>query len=60
MKIAVLGAGAMGSVIGGLLAKAANNVTLVDVYKPIVDAINAPQCRQTLGSLCARSQRIGC
>jgi 2-dehydropantoate 2-reductase len=41
MKIAVLGAGAMGSVIGGLLAKAGNDVTLVDVSKPTVDAISA-------------------
>jgi len=41
MKIAVLGAGAMGSVIGGLLAKAGNEVTLIDVWKPAVDTINA-------------------
>ena len=41
MKIAVLGAGAMGSVIGGLLAKAGNEVTLIDVSKPTIDAINA-------------------
>jgi 2-dehydropantoate 2-reductase len=41
MKIAVLGAGAMGSVIGGLLAKAGNEVTLIDVSKPAIDAINA-------------------
>ena len=41
MKIAVLGAGAMGSVIGGLLAKAGNEVALIDVSKPAIDAINA-------------------
>lgn len=41
MKIAVLGAGAMGSVIGGLLARAGNDVTLIDVHKPTIDAINA-------------------
>jgi 2-dehydropantoate 2-reductase len=41
MKVAVLGAGAMGSVIGGLLAKAGHDVTLIDVWKPAVDAINA-------------------
>jgi 2-dehydropantoate 2-reductase len=41
MKIAVLGAGAMGSVIGGLLAKAGNEVTLIDVFQPTIDAINA-------------------
>lgn len=31
----------MGSVIGGLLAKAGNEVTLVDVWKQAVDAINS-------------------
>ena len=45
MKIAVIGAGAMGSVIGGLLAKAGNEVTLVDVWKEAVDAINAKGLR---------------
>lgn len=40
MKIAVIGAGAMGSVIGGLLAKAGNDVTLVDVWRQAIDAIN--------------------
>jgi 2-dehydropantoate 2-reductase len=40
MKIAVIGAGAMGSVIGGLLAKAGNAVTLVDVARATRDAIN--------------------
>jgi 2-dehydropantoate 2-reductase len=41
MKIAVIGAGAMGSVIGGLLAKAGNEVTLIDVWRETVDAINS-------------------
>src|SRR5881296_2450850 len=41
MKIAVLGAGAMGSVIGGLLAKAGSNVILIDVWKQAVDSINS-------------------
>jgi 2-dehydropantoate 2-reductase len=41
MKIGVIGAGAMGSVIGGLLAKGSNEVTLVEVWKPTIDAINA-------------------
>ena len=45
MKIAVIGAGAMGSVIGGLLAKAGNEVTLVDVWREAVDAINAKGLR---------------
>jgi len=40
MKIAILGAGAMGSAIGALLAKAGNDVTLIDVWKGAVEAIN--------------------
>lgn len=39
MKTVILGAGAMGSVIGGTLARAGNDVVLVDVAKEIVDAI---------------------
>jgi 2-dehydropantoate 2-reductase len=41
MKIAVLGAGAMGSVIGGVLARAGHDVTLIDVHQPTINAINA-------------------
>src|SRR5438093_2209032 len=40
MKISVIGAGAMGSVIGGMLAKGGNDVTLVDVSEATVQAIN--------------------
>lgn len=40
MKIAVLGAGAMGSLFGGLLARAGQEVTLVDVWQEGVDAVN--------------------
>ena len=41
MKIAILGgAGAMGGLIGGRLAQAGNDVTLVDVAKIAVDNIN--------------------
>lgn len=40
MKVAVLGAGAMGCLYGGLLAEAGNEVWLVDVWKDHVDAIN--------------------
>jgi len=39
MKIAVIGAGAIGSVIGGLLSKAGEDVTLIG-RKPHVDVIN--------------------
>jgi len=41
MKVGVIGAGAMGSVIGGLLAKGGNDVTLIDVWKPAIDSINS-------------------
>jgi 2-dehydropantoate 2-reductase len=41
MKIAVLGAGAMGSVTGGALAKAGNDVVLIDVSKEIIEAIKS-------------------
>lgn len=40
MKIAVVGAGAMGSLFGGLLAASGENVTLVDVWREHVEAIN--------------------
>jgi len=40
MKIAVLGSGAMGCLYGGCLAEAGYDVTLIDVWKQHVDAIN--------------------
>lgn len=40
MKVAVIGAGAMGCIIGGLLAENGHGVTLVDVWKDHVEAIN--------------------
>jgi len=45
MKIAVVGAGAMGSLFGGLLAASGEDVTLVDVWREHVDAINAEGLR---------------
>jgi len=39
MKIAILGAGAMGSLFGGLLAEAGATVTLLDVNQQHLDAI---------------------
>ena len=47
MKIAVMGAGAMGSLFGGLLADAGEDVTLIDIWKEHVDAINARGLRIT-------------
>ena len=40
MKIAVVGAGAMGCLFGGLLADVGNEVHLVDVWQEHVDTIN--------------------
>ena len=40
MRIAVVGSGAMGSLYGGLLADAGEDVTLIDIWKEHVDAIN--------------------
>lgn len=40
MKVMILGAGAMGSLYGGLLKEAGNQVTLVDVSKEHIEAIN--------------------
>lgn len=39
MKIAVIGAGAMGTLFGGRLALAGNDVTMVDVVPAVLDAI---------------------
>lgn len=40
MKIAVLGSGAMGCLYGGMLAMAGHDVTLIDIWKEHVEAIN--------------------
>jgi len=45
MKTAVVGAGAMGSLFGGLLAASGEDVTLVDVWREHVEAINAEGLR---------------
>ena len=41
MKVAVVGAGAMGSLFGALLAEAGAAVWLVDVWKAHIDAVNS-------------------
>lgn len=53
MKICVIGAGAMGSVYGGLLARAGSEVHLVDVWREDVEAINRDgvQLEGVLGKL---------
>lgn len=40
MRIAVMGAGAIGGITGGLIAKAGEDVTLIDTYPDHVEAIN--------------------
>ena len=40
-KVAVLGAGAMGCLFGGLMSEKGLDVTLIDVWKEHVDAINS-------------------
>ena len=40
LNVAVLGAGAMGCLFGGLLAEKGLQVTLIDVWQEHVDAIN--------------------
>jgi 2-dehydropantoate 2-reductase len=41
MRIAVVGAGAMGSIFGAALARGGDEVTLVDVAEPLVEKLNA-------------------
>jgi 2-dehydropantoate 2-reductase len=56
MKICVIGAGAMGSVYGGLLARAGSEVRLVDTWREDVEAINRDGVRLTgvLGEISIR------
>jgi 2-dehydropantoate 2-reductase len=41
MRVAVVGAGAMGSIFGARFAGAGHDTVLIDVAQPLVDAINA-------------------
>ena len=41
MKMAVVGAGAMGSLFGGLLAESGENIWLYDIWKEHIETINA-------------------
>jgi 2-dehydropantoate 2-reductase len=50
MQIAILGAGAMGSLFGGLLAEAGASVTLLDVNQQHLDAIHRNGLRLELDS----------
>ncbi len=40
MRIAIMGAGSLGTILGAFIAKSGRNVTLVDPYKDHVDALN--------------------
>ena len=44
MKICFIGAGALGSTIGGTLARSGADVWLIDPFQAHVAAINAPAC----------------
>lgn len=48
MKYAILGAGAMGSIIGGVLAKGGQEVLLVDPYREHMEKINKDGLKLTL------------
>ncbi len=49
MKYAILGAGAMGSLIGAFLVKSGQDVVLVDPYKEHMDKIKSEGLKMTLG-----------
>ncbi|MFH5187397.1 ketopantoate reductase family protein [Paenibacillus sp. TAB 01] len=50
MKIAVVGAGAIGGVVGGYLTQAGNDVTLVDIAKDDVEAMQQAGLTLEIGS----------
>ena len=52
-RIGVLGAGAIGSVVGGMMARAGHDVTLIDQWPEHVEAIRAKGLRLsgTMGDL---------
>jgi len=51
MKICMLGAGALGCSIGGVLARGGSDVIFVDRYQAHVDAINANGLRMRFGDI---------
>src|SRR5699024_3911878 len=50
MKIAILGAGSLGTIVGALITKANYNVDLIDVNRANVDALNQKGA-EIIGSL---------
>ena len=51
MKICFIGAGALGSTIGGVLTEGGNDIWLVDSYQAHVDAMNAGGLRMLDGGV---------
>src|SRR3954465_12337126 len=49
-RIGIMGAGAIGSVVGGMLAKAGHDVTLIDQWPPHIEAMK--QNGLTLSGTC--------
>ena len=47
MKLAIVGAGAMGSIYAGLMADAGNEVWAIDTWAEHIDAIKEAEMEQT-------------
>ena len=45
MRIGIIGAGAIGSIVGGMLTKAGHDVTLIDQWPEHVEAMKRPGLR---------------
>ena len=61
MKIAIVGAGAMGSMVGGLLALSGEDVHLVDLWKKHVNTIRHSGLTLVEGKkVGGKSHRLGC
>ena len=43
-RLAIVGTGAIGSVIGGYLSRAGRDITLIDTWAEHVDTMNADGC----------------
>lgn len=51
LKITIIGAGSMGCIIGGFLSKSGADVTLIDIKKSIIDAINKDGMKVTVNNV---------
>ena len=62
MKIAVVGAGAMGSVYAGLFADAGNEVWAIDIWREHIDAIaeNGLRVEGASGDRVVRTVKASC